>query len=206
MTLEAASTISMCSLTAAQGLFTRLGVPCPFASVSGFAGLPAPVSSGSDDEPTNVLIYASSTSLGLYAAQLVRHAFKTANRKLCLIGLASASKHDFLRAAPYNYDVLIDYRDADWTSQVRAATGGRGVDFAMDCISEGETVTKTESTLAEHGRMAVFRGPKGGQYDPSGLRVKPIYGAVWEGLGVEIGYNGSYSLFPSFSLSLVYFG
>lgn len=183
MSLEAASTISMCGLTAAQGIFSRLGLPCPFdneitASIDGV------------NDVINVLIYSASTSLGLYAAQLVRLAARTSGRKIRLIGTASPSKHDFLRQEPYNYDVLVDYRDPEWVDKVKAATEGKGIDRAVDSISEGESVYKVHDTLADNARMAVFRGPKGGQYDPSQLRVKPIYGAVWEGLGHEIGYNG----------------
>lgn len=177
----------MCCLTAAQGIFARLGLPSPFPSP--YSAMPI---KGETNNPINVFIYASSTSLGMYAAQLVRLSPLPAGRKLRLIGAASKSKHGLLRQAPYSYDALVDYRDADWTEQVRALTGGRGVDYALDCISEGETVTGTDSVLAEHARSAVFRGPPGGRYNPAELRVKPIYGAVWEGLGVEIGYNGSW--------------
>ncbi|RFU80205.1 hypothetical protein TARUN_2015 [Trichoderma arundinaceum] len=184
MSLEAASTISMCGLTAAQGVFSRLGFPCPFDGQTG-------TSVDSSNDITNVLIYSASTSLGLYAAQLVQLAARTSGRKIRLIGTASSSKHDFLRQEPYNYDVLVDYRDPDWVQKVKEATEGKGVDRAVDSISEGETVYNVHSTLNANAKMAVFRGPKGGQYDPSTLRVKPIYGAVWEGLGHEIGYNGA---------------
>lgn len=184
MSLEAASTISMCGLTAAQGVFPRLGLPCPFDGQVNS-------SSGNASDITNVLIYSASTSLGLYAAQLVQLAAHTSGRKIRLIGTASASKHDFLRQAPYNYDVLVDYRDPNWVEKVKEATEGKGIDRAVDSISEGESVYSVHNTLNDNGKMAVFRGPKGGQYDPSELRVKPIYGAVWEGLGHEIGYNGT---------------
>ncbi|RMJ10755.1 hypothetical protein CDV36_009632 [Fusarium kuroshium] len=182
MSFEEASTVSMCSLTAAQGLYARLGLPNPF--------------SGSQTEkntakPINVFIYGSSTSVGLYAAQFVHLSASTSGTKIQLIGAASKSKHDFLRQEPYSYDVLVDYHDADWVEQVKAATEGNGVDFALDCISEGETVYGTYETLAADAKFGVFRGPVGGRYDPSKLRIKPIYGAVWEGLGVEIGYNGA---------------
>ncbi|KAL7793741.1 GroES-like protein [Trichoderma ceciliae] len=184
MSLEAASTISMCGLTAAQGVFSRLGLPCPFDDQSG-----ASIESAND--VTNVLIYSASTSLGLYAAQLVQLAARTSGRKIRLIGTASSSKHDFLRQEPYNYDVIVDYHDSEWIEKVKEATEGKGVDCAVDSISEGETVYNVHSTLTANAKLVVFRGPKGGQYDISELRVKPIYGAVWEGLGHEIGYNGS---------------
>lgn len=171
----------MCSLTAAQGLYARLGLPNPFS------GLQTEENTG---KPINVFIYGSSTSVGLYAAQLVHLSASASGTKIQLIGAASKSKHGFLRQEPYSYDVVVDYHAADWVEQVKAATGGNGVDFALDCISEGETVYGTHETLAARAKFAVFRGPVGGRYDPSKLRVKPIYGAVWEGLGVEIGYNG----------------
>ncbi|KND88735.1 Zinc-type alcohol dehydrogenase-like protein C2E1P3.01 [Tolypocladium ophioglossoides CBS 100239] len=185
LSLEAASTISMCGLTAAQGLFARLGLPSPFHDK------PTLPRDDKNKNPVNVLVYGSSTSLGLYAAQLINLSSAASGRKIRLIGAASASKHGFLQQKPYNYDVLVDYRDSDWVDKVKAATDGRGVDYAMDCISEGSTVYKSHETLNSSAKFSIFRGPVGGQYDPSKLTVKPIYGAVWEGLGVKIGYNGT---------------
>ncbi|EGU75911.1 hypothetical protein FOPG_12472 [Fusarium oxysporum f. sp. conglutinans race 2 54008] len=182
LTLEEASSISMCGLTAAQALFGRLGLPNPFSS-----GLPRQDVAGSNI--TSLFIYGSSTSVGLYAAQLARIAARVSGMSIRLIGAASSSKHEMLRNEPYNYDVLVDYKDEDWVQEVKDATNGNGVDFALDCISEGQTVYNTHETLAPSAKFAVIRGPVGGQYDPALLTVKPIYGAVWEGLGVEVGYN-----------------
>lgn len=183
LTLEEASSISMCGLTAAQALFGRLGLPNPFSS-----GPPRQDLVGSNI--TNLFIYGSSTSVGLYAAQLARIAARVSGMTIRLIGAASSSKHEMLRNEPYNYDVLVDYKDKDWVQKVKDATSGNGVDLALDCISEGQTVYNTHETLAPSAKFAVIRGPVGGQYDPAQLTVKPIYGAVWEGLGVEVGYNG----------------
>ncbi|SCO90242.1 related to toxD gene [Fusarium oxysporum] len=182
LTLEEASSISMCGLTAAQALFGRLGLPNPFSS-----GPPRQDVAGSNI--TSLFIYGSSTSVGLYAAQLARIAARVSGMSIRLIGAASSSKHEMLRNEPYNYDVLVDYKDKDWVQEVKDATNGNGVDFALDCISEGQTVYNTHETLAPSAKFAVIRGPVGGQYDPALLTVKPIYGAVWEGLGVEVGYN-----------------
>lgn len=192
MSLEAASTISMCGLTAAQGVFARLGLPCPFDDQ-------AASSVDSTSDVINVLIYSASTSLGLYAAQMVQLAARSSGRKIRLIGTASPSKHEFLRQEPYKYDVLVDYRDPNWVEKVKEATEGRGVDRAADTISEGETVYKVHDTLNENGMLVVFRAPKGGHYDPTHLRIKPIYNSVWEGLGHEIGYNGTSRRYSSFS-------
>ncbi|KAF5641472.1 uncharacterized protein FTJAE_4124 [Fusarium tjaetaba] len=184
LTFEEASTISMCGLTAAQALFGRLGLPSPFSSAS-------QSTSGGHSKITNLFIYGSSTSVGLYAAQLARIAARVSGMSTRLIGAASSSKHDMLRNEPYSYDVLVDYRDEYWVENVKQATNRNGVDLALDCISEGPTVYKTHGTLAPSAKFAVIRGPVGGQYDPALLAIKPTYGAVWEGLGVEVGYNGA---------------
>ncbi|KAF4337752.1 hypothetical protein FBEOM_8349 [Fusarium beomiforme] len=183
LTLEEASTISMCGLTAAQALFGRLGLPSPFSRT--------PLKqTPKDTKTTNVFIYGSSTSVGLYAAQLACIAARVSGMSIRLIGAASSSKHEMLRNEPYNYDILVDYRDADWVKKVTDATNGSGIDLALDCISEGQTVYETHETLAPSAKFAVIRGPVGGKYDPALLTVKPSHGSVWEGLGVEVGYNG----------------
>ncbi|KAF5989003.1 ToxD-like protein [Fusarium bulbicola] len=184
LTFEEASTISMCGLTAAQALFGRLDLPSPF-SLAPRATPPG------DNKITNLFIYGSSTSVGLYAAQLARIAAKASGMSVRLIGAASSSKHEMLRNEPYSYDVLVDYRDEDWVQKVKDATDRNGIDLALDCISEGQTVYNTHKTLAPSAKFAVIRGPVGGKYDPARLTVKPAYGAVWEGLGVEVGYNNA---------------
>ena len=174
----------MCGMTAAQALFVRLGLPSPFSK----AISPEPVPGVY--QTMKIFIYGSSTSVGLYAAQLARFAASASGRSIRVIGAASSSKHAMLREKPYRYDVLVDYRDKDWVEKVKSATGGHGVDFALDCISERDTVYKTHETLAKAGNFAVIRGPAGGEYEPTQMSVRPMYGAVWEGLGVEVGYNG----------------
>ncbi len=180
--LENAATISMCGLTAAQGLFYRIGFPCPFYGTPTF---------GDMEEPVNALIYGATTNVGLFAAQLVRIAEMTAGKKVKLIGAASTSKHVSLKEAPYHYDVLVDYKDPDWPERVREATGGRGVMFAIDAVSVGATVAMVESTLSPLGVFAAYRTPAIGRFDITALKIKPVVGPVWEGLGVEIGYHGN---------------
>lgn len=192
--LENAATISMCGLTAAQGLFYRMGFPCPFYGTEKFADV-------EEEEPVGVLIYGATTNVGLFAAQLVRIAEKTAGKKVRLIGAASTSKHASLKEAPYQYDVLVDYRHPDWPDRVREATGGRGVLYAVDAVSVGSTVAMVESTLSPLGRFAAYRTPTIGGFDISALKIKPIVGPVWEGLGVEIGYHGINSSFSACNLA-----
>ena len=176
----------MCALTAAQALFPRLGLPSPFSPGS----LPS-------DNPVNILIYGSSTSLGQFGAQLVHWAAQASGRVFRLFGTASPSKHELLRAAPYSYDLLVDYHEGDWDEKIRAATGGIGVHFALDTISERDSVEKVHSTLRPEGKYHVFRSQGGGQFDTSKLDIQPVYGTVWEGLGHEVDYGEGIHCPPS---------
>lgn len=183
----------MCGLTAAQGLFYRMGFPCPFYGTSTF---------GDVEEPVNVLIYGATTNVGLFAAQLVRIAERTAGKKVRLIGVASTSSHALLKKAPYQYDVLVDRGLSNWPEKVREATDGRGVLYAIDAVSVGSTVAMVESTLSPSGKFAAYRTPASGGFDMATLKIKPRVGPVWEGLGVEIGYHGNLT----FSPRLAWFG
>lgn len=187
MSLGEAASVSMCGLTAAQGVFSRLQVPCPFAETEGFGRLGL-----RPGDEVNVLIYGATASLGLFAAQLVRLSEQFSGTKIRLIGVASASKHDLLREKPYKFDVLIDYHDTDWPEQVRKLTeASGGVHYAVDAVSVSPTVEQVDSILAPEGRFAVYRSPALGKFDINKLQHNPIIGAVWEGLGVEIGYQGT---------------
>ena len=187
--MENAAAVSLCGLTAAQGLYYRLGLESPFPwGDNTSAENPTSGPAGDSDDVKTVFIYGASTSVGLYAAQLTQ----LSPTKVRLIGAASKARHAMLLAPPYNYSALVDYRDADWPEQVRAWTGEReGVDYAIDCISEGDSVVRASSCVrAKEGKMAIFRSRKAGAWKDGEMGVEPIYGAVWEGLGVEIGYSG----------------
>ncbi|WYZ45996.1 hypothetical protein EsH8_IX_000221 [Colletotrichum jinshuiense] len=191
MTLEEAATVSLCALTAAQGIFYRLGLRPPFNWRSTKSEKPS--TEPHRDEavaPYSFLVYGASTSVGMYVAQLVRRSAEACGAVVKLIGVASKARFPFLQADPYAYDALVDYRDSDWPDQVRALTGAAtGVDFVYDCISEGSTVKLASSTLRKDGKMAIVRSKEGGAFDSEGLKIEPIYGAVWEAFGVEIHYQ-----------------
>jgi hypothetical protein len=146
----------------------------------------------STSDPLHILIYGASTSVGLYAAQLIRHAATLSSRPIVLFGTASEARFPLLEAVPYAYDDLFDYHDATWPSEIRLTLRSSRVDLALDCISEGSSVAKVCSTLNPEGRVAVTRSIEGGAWDASGLKqgLVPSYGAVWEGLGERVEYQG----------------
>lgn len=192
MTLEQAATISLCALTAAQAVFLRLGLAAPFALPPSSSKETPTTTTKPSKHPLHVLIYGASTSVGLYAAQLIRHAATSSKQPIILLGTASPARFPLLQAAPYSYDHLFDYREPAWPSEVRLFTRSKGIDLALDCISEGASVAKVCSTLNVGAKAAVTRSIEGGAWSSEGLKdgVVPAYGAVWEGLGERVEYQG----------------
>ena len=139
---------------------------------------------------TNVLIYGASTSVALYAAQMVRLSARSSGKAIRLYGVASEARWEFLKTEPYGYDALVDYRDLHWSERIREHTGGVGIHYAFDGISGGSSVERTYSSLARNGKTAVVRFREGGAWKAPNISVESSYGAVWEGLGEEVQYQG----------------
>jgi len=138
----------------------------------------------------NFLVYGASTSVGLYAAQTARISARASGRDLRLFGVARKTRWELLKSEPYNYDHLVNYHDADWHEQIQKLAAAEGIHYVYDAISEGDTVTRSSSTLAPNGRMAIVRSREGGAWTARSMPTEPIYGAVWEGLGEEVQYQG----------------
>lgn len=197
MSLSEAATISLCSLTAAQALYCRLGLPPPFQAAGENEKAESQFVKFQETEleeskPLRVLIYGASTSVGLYAAQLVQLSSKASGIPIILFGTASQKHHKMLENAPYSYDGLVDYSKTDWPSIVRNLSDGNLIDLAFDCISEGDSVARVASTLSESGKIAVVRSREGEAWSSEGATFssEPLYGAVWEGLGEMVEYQG----------------
>ena len=192
--LEDAAGVSLVALTAAQGIWFRLGLEAPFSYdeikvLEEHPELVRPLDAV-QRKTIKFFIYGASTSVGLYAAQLVRLSAKASGREVVLFGAASKARWDMLQSKPYEYDVLVDYHDREWPEQIRARSGGEGMHMAYDCISEGASVAMVTSTVSVTGRSAIVRSREGGAWTAADLSVEPIYGAVWEGLGEEVQYQG----------------
>ncbi|KAK3116325.1 hypothetical protein LTR53_003452 [Teratosphaeriaceae sp. CCFEE 6253] len=194
VTVEEAAGVSLVALTAAQGIYYCLGLQAPFAydkqrkpdehpEWADFQSKDAP-------DAVNFFIYGASTSVGLFAAQLVRHSAKASGKSIKLFGAASKSRWAMLKADPYDYNLLVDYRDEDWAEQIKKLSGETGMHYFYDCISEGTSVQRCTSTLNARGRSVVVRSRPGGAWAADNLSVEPIYNAVWEGLGEEVKYKG----------------
>jgi NADPH:quinone reductase-like Zn-dependent oxidoreductase len=94
-----------------------------------------------------VLIHAAAGGVGQAAVQIARW------RGAEIIGTASQSKHERLRAAGVEH--CIDYTKQDFEAEVHKVTGGRGVDVALDAVG-GPSFRKSYRSLAPLGRLFMF--------------------------------------------------
>lgn len=118
------------------------GASFPVAYLTAYCGL---VAQARIRPGERVLIQAAAGGLGLAAAQIARQFEAT------IYGTASAAKHDALRAQGVQ---PIDYRRRDFEREVRALTGGAGVNIAFDSIG-GRSWLKSYRALAPLGRLVI---------------------------------------------------
>jgi NADPH2:quinone reductase len=126
-----------------------------------------------------VLVQAGAGGLGLAAIQLAHRAGATV--------IATASSPERLaRIAPYGVDHGVDYSQSGWVDEVRALTGGQGVDLAVDSVG-GRVLQGSVATLRYRGR-AITVGSAGRDPNPFDASVLGAGNLTLTGvfLGAEI--------------------
>ncbi|WLR57140.1 NADPH:quinone oxidoreductase family protein [Mesobacillus subterraneus] len=114
-----------------------------------------------------VLVHAAAGGVGTLAIQLAK--LSGASKVI-----ATASTDDKLAlAADMGADVLINYTKQGWEEKVLEATGGKGVDVALE-MAGGEIFNKTLKCLATFGRLVIYGVASGEQsrFYPSSLMVR----------------------------------
>ena len=102
----------------------------------------------------SIFIPAAAGGVGGYAVQIA----KLLGAGPIIAGASTAAKRDI--AAALGADHVVDYTAADWVEQVRALTGGSGVDAALE-MAGGDRLAQTLKTLAPFGKMVVFGSVSG---------------------------------------------
>lgn len=92
-----------------------------------------------------VLIHSAAGGVGIAATQIAR------DRGAEVIGTASASKHDAVRAQGATH--VIDYRTQDVQAEVKRITGGKGVDVVLDALG---SFRESYKLLRPGGRMVMY--------------------------------------------------
>ena len=123
-------------------------------------------------EEETVLIHGAAGGVGLAAVQLARR------RGARVLGSASPAKHALLRA--WGVDACLDSRASRFAADVRAITGGRGVDVVLE-PRHGRWIRESYAALAPAGRLVLFgfsdaaRSIRGGRLDA----LRTLFGVPW---------------------------
>ncbi|MHA6325006.1 quinone oxidoreductase family protein [Roseivivax sp. CAU 1753] len=100
-----------------------------------------------------VLFHAAAGGVGLIACQWAR------SEGIRLIGTAGTDEKCQL-ARDHGADACINYRQGDWADEVRALTGGKGVDVVMDAVGK-DTFDGSLGVLRPLGMMISFGNASG---------------------------------------------
>jgi NADPH2:quinone reductase len=129
-----------------------------------------------------VLVQAGAGGVGLAAIQLAHRAGATV--------IATASSPERLaRIAPFGVDHGVDYSRSGWVDEVRALTGGQGVDLAVDSVG-GRILQGSVASLRYRGR-AITVGSAGRDPNPFDSSVLGMGNLSLTGvfLGAEIVFD-----------------
>ena len=101
-----------------------------------------------------VLIPAATGGVGSFAVQIAR---QTGAGKI-IAAVGADSKRE--AALALGADEVVNYSTPDWSSAVRALTGGKGVDVALEA-SGGDALIETLRCVASFGRLVVYGAASG---------------------------------------------
>ena len=102
-----------------------------------------------------LLVQGGSSGIGVSAIQMAK---ATGNRVFATAG----SDEKCAACVRLGAEKAFNYKTQDWAAEVKAATGGKGVDVILDMVG-GDYVPKELRVLADEGRLvfiAFLRGPK----------------------------------------------
>lgn len=94
------------------------------------------------------LIHGGASGIGTTAIQLA----KRSGAMVCTT-VGTAAKADAVRRLGADHVAI--YRDNDWAAEIKAATGGKGVDVVLDMVA-GDYVAKNLSLLKPDGRCVII--------------------------------------------------
>ncbi|MEV7883832.1 NAD(P)H-quinone oxidoreductase [Streptomyces sp. NPDC002817] len=100
-----------------------------------------------------LLVHGGSSGIGTMAIQLA----KAVGAK---VAVTAGTKEKLDHCAELGADILVNYREQDFVSEVKQATGGAGADVILDNMG-AKYLDRNVQTLAVNGRLAII-GMQGG--------------------------------------------
>ncbi|KAI3390538.1 hypothetical protein diail_9268 [Diaporthe ilicicola] len=133
---EEAAAIPLAALTAACGLYTKLGLPQPWQPAA---------------EPIPLVVYGAASAVGIYAVQLALRA--NIHPLICVAGNSQEHVRAFLD--PSKGDAVIDYRAGDdaVVEGIKKAANGAKLLHAYDAVSEKNSYVNLGKALADGAKI-----------------------------------------------------
>ncbi|KAK1752945.1 chaperonin 10-like protein [Echria macrotheca] len=138
---EEAAALPLAAMTAAIGLYLRLGLRQPWEAAT-------------EERNGPLVIYGASSAVGIYAVQF---AIRSGIHPLiCVAGRAKEYVEGFLEKD--KGDAVVDYRqsDEDLVKALKGALGGRKVYHALDAVSEKGSPQILAQVLEQEGSKVTF--------------------------------------------------
>ncbi|MFJ7767784.1 NAD(P)H-quinone oxidoreductase [Streptomyces sp. NPDC097107] len=113
-----------------------------------------------------LLVHGGSSGIGTMAIQLA----KAVGAK---VAVTAGTKEKLERCAELGADILINYREQDFVTEVKEATGGAGADVILDNMG-AKYLDRNVRALAVNGRLAIIgmQGGRKGELDIGTLLAK----------------------------------
>jgi len=162
---EEAAAIPLAAMTAALGLFQRLGLPEPWKKAT-------------VEQAGPLLVYGGSTAVGSYALQLAKKA--EIHPLIVVAGRAQGHVKQFLD--PSKGDVVLDYRNGEdaLLKGIKDALKGRKLNYAFDAVSEHGSYQTIVKVLEPNGKITlVLPGKKYEEIPESVQKSITSVGAVF---------------------------
>ncbi|RYP56976.1 hypothetical protein DL770_010792 [Monosporascus sp. CRB-9-2] len=135
---EEAAAIPLAAMTAAVGLYLRLGLPEPWRPAT---------------EPIPLVIYGAASAVGAYTVQLAKRS--NIHPLICVAGKSGSYVETLIDRS--KGDTVIDYRDGDTAivEGLKKAAGGAKLLYAFDAISEHGSYVNLGKALSEGSKMTL---------------------------------------------------
>lgn len=147
--LDEAAALPLAAMTAAVGLYLRLGLPPPWAPDNG-------------DDEVPLVVYGAASAVGAYALQLARRS--NIHPLICVAGRSKDHVETLIDRG--RGDTVVDYRDGDEAvvAGLKEALAGRELYHAFDAVSEKGSYQNICQVLAKQGSKITLVLP-GKKYD-----------------------------------------
>ncbi|KAI1135919.1 GroES-like protein [Hypoxylon sp. FL0543] len=160
-TFEGGAAIPLAAMTAAVGLYSRLGLPQPWTPAT---------------EPIPLIIYGAASSVGAYAVQFAQKS--NIHPLICVAGNSKSYVETLIDRG--KGDTIIDYRDGDdaVVEALKKAAGASKLLYAFDATSEKNSYVNISKVLDQGAKITLVLPPQGYEFPSHITQSVTLVGSV----------------------------